>query len=126
MPTEGNHRAQAQDNEAFADFLLAHNEPRYLGWAVTSIFYAAVHYGRAFLRARSGPAITSHPGFETHFLRFSRDPSLYSLYRRLKDESERARYDCATYSSSEVDELKQKYLIPFREGLNQQISNSSP
>jgi len=120
MPSEGDHLAQAHDNEVFTDFLVRHNESRFLGWAVTSIFYAAVHYGRAFLQKQNGPAITSHPGFETHFLRFTRDASLYNLYRRLKDESERARYDCARYNSAEVDELKQKYLIPFREALNQQ------
>lgn len=117
MPCEAEHIAQAQDNEAFADFLLAQNNERFLGWAVTSVFYAAVHYGRAFLRAQGGPAITSHPGFETHFVRLARDQSLYNLYRRLKDESERARYDCANYNKIDIDELKRKYLIPFRDAL---------
>ena len=117
MPSEDEHLAQARANEEFADFLLAHDDDRYLGWAVTSVFYAAVHYGRAFLRAKGGPAITSHPGFETHFVRLARDQSLYNLYRRLKDESERARYDCASYTKTDIDELKQKYLFHFRDAL---------
>lgn len=118
MPSEADHLATARNNEDFADFLLAQSEDRFLGWAVSSVFYAAVHYGRAFLRANNGPAITSHPGFETHFLRVSRDRSLYNLYRRLKDESERARYDCATYSKTEINDLRQKFLIPFRDALS--------
>lgn len=122
MPSEDDHLAQARHNEEFADFLLAQSDERFLGWAVTSVFYAAVHYGRAFLRFKSGPAITSHPGFETHFLRISRDQSLYNLYRRLKDESERARYDCAHYTKNDVGNLTQKYLIPFRDSLAQQRS----
>jgi hypothetical protein len=120
MPSEHDHLAQARQNEEFADFLLAQTDERFFGWALTSIFYAAVHYGRAFLRFKRGPAITSHPGFETHFLRISRDQSLYNLYRRLKDESERARYDCAQYTKNEVGDLKQKYLVPFRDALVQQ------
>jgi hypothetical protein len=118
MPSEADHLATARGNEEFAEFLLIQPEDRFLGWAVSSVFYAAVHYGRAFLRAKSGPAITSHPGFETHFLRICRDQSLYNLYRRLKDESERARYDCATYNKADVSDLRQKFLFPFRDALN--------
>ena len=50
------------------------------------------------------------------------DPSEVSIIsnRRLKDESERARYDCATYSKTEVSDLRQKFLIPFRDALSRQ------
>ena len=122
MPSQDEHLAQARDNEALSDFLLEQSEDRFFGWAVTTVFYAAVHYGRAFLRSKNAAVITSHPGFETHFLRVSRDQSLYNLYRRLKDESERARYDCARYNKTEVNELKQKYLTPFRDALTEKRS----
>jgi uncharacterized protein (UPF0332 family) len=118
MPSEANHLASARNNEEFAEFLLTQPEGRFLGWAVSSVYYAAVHYGRAYLRAKGGPTITSHPGFETHFVRISGDQSLYELYRYLKDESERARYDCATYTKAEVSELRQKFLIPFRDAIS--------
>ena len=114
MPSEANHLTSAKDNEEFAEFLLKQSEGRFLGWAVTSVYYAAVHYGRAYLTANGGPTITSHPGFESHFIRISGDQKLYDLYRRLKDESERARYDCVTYNQTEVEELRQKYFLPFR------------
>jgi hypothetical protein len=114
MPLENDHLTQAKANEEFAEFLLNNTEKRFLGWAVVSLFYAAVHYGRAFLRSYNAPAITSHPGFETHFLRVSSNQAAYNLYRRLKDESERARYDCCSYTQDEVLELKNRYLIPFR------------
>jgi hypothetical protein len=117
MPSEADHLAAARGNEEFTEFLLIQAEERFLGWAVSSAFYAGVHYGRAFLQAKGGPAITSHPGFETHFLRICGDQTLYSLYRRLKDESERARYDCAAYSKAEVRDLTQKFLFPFRDAL---------
>lgn len=123
MPDEADHLATARDNEDFADFLLTQSEDRFLGWAVSSVFYAAVHYGRAFLQANNAPAITSHPGFETHFLRVSRNQSLYNLYRRLKDENERARYDCASYRKTDISDLKQRFLIPFRDALAKPQSN---
>ncbi len=118
MPSEVDHLAQAKENEEFTDFLLASTQEHFFSWGVSGLFYAAVHYGRAFLQSQGAPAITSHPGFETHFLRFSGDQGLYNLYRTLKDESERARYDCAKYTKDEVLALKQKYLTPFRNALS--------
>jgi hypothetical protein len=115
MPLENDHLTQARINEEFAELLLNTAEGRFLGWAVVSLFYAAVHYGRAFLRSCKAPVITSHPGFETHFMNVSGNQAAYNLYRRLKDESERARYDCCVYTQNEVLELKKLYLIPLRE-----------
>ena len=117
MPTPHDYLEQARQNEEFASRILSLGEPRFFGWAVTALFYAAVHYGRAYLRAKSPTVITTHPHFHSEFLRTSGDSRLYGLYRRLKDESERARYDCVPYGADDVAALQAKTLEPFRDTL---------
>jgi hypothetical protein len=83
---------------------------------VTEMFYSAVHYGRAFLASKK-ILITSHQQFATHFLRATNDRDLYAHYRRLKDESERGRYDCVAFSLAEIAALETQHFIPFRDGI---------
>lgn len=103
MPARDNHLHQAQHNEAFvASFNL--DSTAYLDWAVTGIFYAALHYVESFLADRN-----IHP--ETHLSRdrvFQQQQNLkpiYNQYRVLKTRSENARYDLQQFSPVEVREL---------------------
>ncbi len=117
MPTINEHLAQARGNEDFADRLIETWGDTHAAWALTVLFYSAVHYGRAFVRARQGPTITSHPGFETYFLRTGGTSQHYAFYRRLKDESEHARYDCVSFTAQDVSDMKVRCLIPLRDAL---------
>jgi len=115
MPTEAERANQATQNETFADcvcFVLKDH----FAWAVTALFYSVVHLSRAFMSRHGAPAITSHKSFETEFLRFARDRSLYKLYRRMKDESEAARYDCRAYTVTDVQMLKKNVFEPCKAG----------
>src|SRR5258708_35852653 len=105
MPTESERLRKAQLNEQFADEI-CNVVKNHFAWAVTALFYAIVHLSRAYMSRHGAPAITSHKTFETEFLRFTRDRNLYKLYRRMKDESVAARYDCAVYSAADVAKLK--------------------
>jgi hypothetical protein len=59
--------------------------------------------------------ITTHIGFESYFGRqWGKPPDIFPLYRRLKDDSEAARYDCIGYSAAEVQKLRDVFLVPFR------------
>ena len=85
-------------------------------WGVTVLFYAAVHYGRAFLAGRSNP-VTTHQHFQAVFVRVTGDPVTYGYYRALQTESEASRYDCANYEWSDVDALLEANLRPFKASL---------
>jgi len=118
MPTKDEHLASARTNEEYGEWILSNGAGRFAEWAVVAWFYAAVHYGRAYLAAKTTPTvITSHPAFDSHFQRATGDPMLYDHHRRLKDESERARYDCVLYSADDARELREKELFPFKEGI---------
>jgi hypothetical protein len=68
MKTEAEHLQQAQDNERFADALLQIGTTDSLQWAVTALYYAAVHWGRAYLAHHLSTTVTTHLGFESEFL----------------------------------------------------------
>ena len=122
VPTQADHLAAARQNEVFASDLA--KDGRHYDWAVVGLFYAAVHYGRAYM-VTSGLAVTSHRGFATHFVRRSGEISLYRYYRQLQDESERARYDCASYTADDVYDADQKLLTPWRQGILRLLDGSS-
>jgi hypothetical protein len=118
MRTLPEHLKQAKDNEAFAEVLLQTGDANSITWAVTAFFYSVVHYGRAFVAHKATPTITTHGGFESFFKRsWSQPPDLFPLYRRLKDHSERARYECIAYTDAQVRDLRDNQMRPFRDAI---------
>jgi hypothetical protein len=110
VPTKDEHKAKAAHNESFVASL---SDP-YWDWAVTGVFYTAVHYVMAYLATRS-----IHPVL--HQVRNShihRDPILqpmYVDYRELQDNSEDARYmervPVTAFKKSDVEALKKRLQI---------------
>jgi hypothetical protein len=100
MSTADEHVERAEKNEGFANALSRTNAIE-VDWAITALFYAALHYIDAyFLSHRWG-----RPRF--HFEREGkiRDTGellgIWPDYRRLKDMSPAARYELANYSESD-------------------------
>jgi hypothetical protein len=103
---------QAERNSAFAADIRK-NQGKYLDWAATCLFYAAVHYVNAYFvkskiaipRRHSG-SDPNNPG-RTNIVQ--QDPSLkiiYKPYRHLDDEN--ARYELKIVSEADYD----KFLLP--------------
>jgi hypothetical protein len=118
MPTRDEHLKQAKDNENLAELLLQQSDETSNTWAATLIFYSAVHYGRAFLAGQGSKRISSHIGFESSFRQvWAGPPELFRHYRRLRISSETARYDCTTYTASQIRSLWDNHLRPFRDAI---------
>jgi hypothetical protein len=90
LPTPEQHREKAEHDE----FFIAHLGEPFWDWAITGLFYSALHYVEVHL-ARQTPPI--HP--ETHRIRDSHVNRLmggiYVDYRELEEQSRDARYDAA-------------------------------
>jgi hypothetical protein len=116
MPSEQEHLTQARHNEAFVQSL-GIQAIAYLDWAVTGIFYAALHYIEAFLATQSvhSPA---HRSRETLFRRFPQLNPIYSEYRTLKDDSEGARYRLEVFTAHEVQALLDNELATIKRQLS--------
>lgn len=117
MATELAHLRQAQHNEQFlATFDLAITP--YLDWAVTVIFYAALHYIRALAAKHQFMNISRYGDLDRVFERvpvFRRNPELYVDYRQLKDDSRATRYDMRAFSFEEVGDLRDEELYRIRQ-----------
>lgn len=107
MPTKDEHKAKAGHNENF----VASIEDPYWDWAITGLFYAAVHYVMAFLAKKSvHPVLHQVRNSHVH-----RDPILnpiYVDYRELQDNSEDARYmervPVTAFTKKDVDRLSKR------------------
>ena len=105
MPSKGEHLTKADNNRRFADGLGVAS-PTSIGWAITALFYSALHYIEAY-----------NAKFNTHFRKhellnqdIERNPILNPIwedYRDLSEFSWNARYNYVNYGKTELDEAKQ-------------------
>ncbi len=100
MPTTPEHKAKAAANEAFASTLDA---PSW-DWAVSGLFYSALHYVEAYLATKNVHS-GSHPVRDSHIQKDTVLKTVYKSYRELKDESRTARYDVVQFSPVDVKRL---------------------
>lgn len=107
MPDRAQHLERAAGNEDLARSLNL-DEGLEVDWAVTMIFYSALHYIDSFLAGKN-----LHP--RDHDIRdaeIERNGSLnpiYKDYRRLKDASRAARYDIANYHKTDLIKFDSKF-----------------
>lgn len=84
-------------------------------WAVTGLFYAALHYVDAYL-ASQGTGV--HPtSYRVRSALVARDPvisAVYAEYQELKDGSEDARYRLVPFTVAQVDRLERDALTAIR------------
>lgn len=88
----------------------------FVDWAVTALFYAALHWLRAFL-AQEGVQIGSYAAEDQAFqqvLVLRQSPEPFGWYKTLKAESRAARYEMKSYSSADFRDLEQNYYDPFK------------
>jgi hypothetical protein len=106
MPDQRFHTRQAEHNQRLADSL---DRAKYPDWAVTALFYCALHHLDAYL-ARWG---LGHPS--THQARhdaWHRSPAfradLWSYYRELSERSKVTRYE--NWQARGIDEAEYQRL----------------
>lgn len=112
MPPRSEHIAKAEENEQVAQSL----EAAYPDWAITALFYAAVHWVDAVLDGLGGMSV--HP--QRHMQRrgeIARRRELAVIeprYRTLQDVSVGARYECELFYPSDVVYARRTSLEPVK------------
>ena len=110
------HKQKAAHNEAFIASLNL-SKTVFLDWAVTGVFYAALHYIRALASANLFTNVTSYGQLDRLFATLSplkKRPDLYRRYRFLKDESREARYEMRRFKAKDVSNMLVKDLKPIK------------
>ena len=93
------------DNSSFTD------------WAVTGMFYEAVHWVEAFLDTK-GCDSRDHSRRDLNMLEWaSAFGVIQADYTKLKQDSETARYECYKHTSDEI-----RQLIPLVDNIKDHIS----
>ena len=113
------HRAKALHNEKLLnEYGLA--EGGFAGWAITILFYSALHWFRA-LAAQEGVQIMSYTGRTDsekwaldNVRLFADSPRPFDWYRELKDESRAARYEMKQYFAANYHDLRENLYEPFK------------
>jgi hypothetical protein len=124
MPSTNEHIAIAEENIQLHERFLADSAVP-PGWALTVLFYAAVHLARAVGRANGYGPYTSHLGFDSVLRNQLHAPNhIYGAYKRLKDESESARYDARTFTTDEVRTLRNTKFAIFSTWARNQIDKA--
>lgn len=120
MPDLARHLAQAARNEALSQQL----EVGYPEWAITALFYSALHYVEAYFYHHAGGSQPQH--YVTHGTRNSgvaqRLGTLHRPYMVLYNRSRDARYDCVQFTTTDVQRLRQNELAQIK----QHVLNSLP
>lgn len=107
MPSENVHRRQAEHNRQFLDWLDV-NVTDYLDWAVTGMFYTALHFVE-WLLATKGLHSDTHDNRHQTMGRVSELKRIWREYQELEFQSRRSRYEGAQFSRDFVkSELKPK------------------
>lgn len=116
MPDKNEHMSQALRNDQTVDYLMgdAGASPE---WAVTVMFYGALHLLEAYLsttgvRHVSGEQVTH----EERISHMRRDPFLateLNSYRQLRVDSENARYDCRRFTRIEINHIHRTLYSPL-------------
>lgn len=120
MPVSAEHISKAERNEKFAETV---SKTAYIEWAVTMLFYSALHYVDAILAASA-----VHP--ETHTQRgdaIGTNPTLQAVraeYRILETLSKNARYRAMKIEPSDLDEAQRNFGV-LRAHLRKRMSLSN-
>ena len=118
MPSKSVHRRQAEHNRRFLDWLDL-DVTEYLDWAVTVIFYTALHLVE-WLLATKGLHSNSHANRHQVMGRVGELRWIWPDYRELEFQSRRSRYEGVRLSR---DLVKSK-LMPKLERIESHIRSS--
>ena len=102
MASVDEHLDQFEHNLSVSSRLEASGD---LDWAVTTLFYAALHLVQAYI-VRHGLPADSHRQREQQVLAHAELRQIADQYKALQNQSESARYECRRFSHEEFESIR--------------------
>ena len=103
-PAPSDHVRKADENKSFGYGMIA-THPTSAGWALTAMFYSALHYTEAYF-LKTSKHVDNH-GERSDAIKFDRNLSgIYGQYMHLFDCGFNARYRLKIYGKSDVEKAK--------------------
>jgi uncharacterized protein (UPF0332 family) len=116
MPTSKAHKAKASYNEKFFDDV----KDSYQDWALTGLFYSALHLVDAFLSSK-GISVENHLTRADFINKIKELKPLYQDYRILYDYSVNARYKMHSFSTENISDTYKNIFQPFKKAILKHI-----
>ena len=107
MPDKLQHLERARGNESLVRSLDLEDGIQ-VDWAITMLFYSALHYIDSFLAGKNLHA-RGHDARDSEVSVNGTLSPIYNDYRRLKDASRAARYDCVDYTQSHFSQFDARF-----------------
>lgn len=117
MASAAQHLDQARHNEQFAQELLGANPVEYPDWAVTAVFYAALHYVNHFFVRTTGWAPDNHFVRSTSLSRCAETRVIQFAFETLRNRCNECRYLCVPIAPREVKELLKNQLDDIKRAM---------
>jgi hypothetical protein len=108
VPQRHEHLKRAQENEKLATALKKLRSPSGIDWAITVLFYSALHYIDAFLAGKNCHPLT-HDNRNDEIEANGCLSEISNDYRRLEDMSREARYNVAEYPAEKFEIAKRRF-----------------
>lgn len=123
---ESNHIKQWKHNRNFVSTI----DPEYPDWAITAVFYTALHVVDALLEYDEVEGITSHSTRNTTLCRTSRYAKIWQCYQPLHGLSQTVRYlanprKWVPWERVER-EVVHRYLYPIEKSVHKLINQTPP
>jgi hypothetical protein len=116
------HLDQAAHNEAF---FTAIDLGVYSDWAVTALFYSALHYVDAYLAQEGYADPGDHDVRDDLMKRFATTRAIWQHYRRLKSFSRSARYYAIRFTRHEITGLQRGSFEPIKAQIEKVLATPS-
>lgn len=111
MPSAAKHSEQEQRNDDVYRNVIRRDNPAYSEWAMTAIFYRAVHTIDCFLASGTHAFHpVGHPDRRKALERLGKQLAA-AKYWQLKGASQRARYGCERFTDAELDSYEELALV---------------
>jgi hypothetical protein len=119
LPTLKEHYKKSGYNEKFFDDV----KHEYPDWAITGLFYAALHLMEAFLAVKD-IHVEDHKERVNYIGRLSELKPLYQYYRALYDYSVNARYKMHSFTPESINKSYEDFFIPIKDSITKQLKKA--
>jgi hypothetical protein len=109
MPQSHEHLTRAKENEQLA-IGLGRESGCSTDWAITMLFYAALHYIDAFLAGKNMHPL-NHEKRDGEIENNGSLAAIFKDYRRLKDLSRAARYEIANFREDQLEVARRRLKV---------------
>ncbi len=117
MAKHKKHLSQAKYNRKFYEDI----KHTYQDWAITGLFYAALHLVDAYL-AQKGISVEDHKTRHRYLQMIKDLKPIYPDYRALYDHSVNARYKFVKLSTEEIVQAHDKYFVPLEKKITKLLT----